>query len=137
VIDKLTATTRDVTANEINALADRMLERAVNALLDVPPEVRSDMLLSVACLRVLSQAVPAGVTIDVLKAVTSMSALDAAKLADRLAGMDNLETYARSVADLQMEIIVAARLIKAMLRQVHSSDVFVLSPDYTPPGHGN
>ncbi len=44
---------RKLSQHEIDALADRMFNRAISCLLDVQPGFRSDILLTVACLRVL------------------------------------------------------------------------------------
>jgi hypothetical protein len=56
---------RKLTAREVTHLADRIFSRAVSVLFDVRPELRSDMLLASACLRVLASGHPDGVTVDV------------------------------------------------------------------------
>ena len=49
---------RKLEPNEIDALADRMLARAVSCLFDVQPNLKSDMLLCVGCLRELARECP-------------------------------------------------------------------------------
>jgi len=44
-----------VTSAEIDALADRMLARAASKLFEAQPNLRSDMLLAVGCLRELAR----------------------------------------------------------------------------------
>jgi hypothetical protein len=44
---------RKLSQHEIDALADRMFNRAISCLFDVQPNLKSDILLTVACLRVL------------------------------------------------------------------------------------
>jgi hypothetical protein len=55
-----------------------------------------------------------------------LTAGDAARLADRLCRRQSSPTIAGQVAALEAECGVAGRLIRVMLRQVHSSDVFTL-----------
>jgi hypothetical protein len=43
--------TRHLSQPELIALGDRMLARAISTLFDLRPEIRSDMLLCVGCLR--------------------------------------------------------------------------------------
>jgi hypothetical protein len=58
--------TRKLSQHEIDALADRMFNRAISCLFDVQPNLKSDMLLAVACLRVLVRDVPDdGITVRV------------------------------------------------------------------------
>jgi hypothetical protein len=49
---------RKLSQHEIDALADRMFNRAISCLFDVQPNLKSDILLTVACLRVLVRDVP-------------------------------------------------------------------------------
>jgi hypothetical protein len=56
---------RKLRAHEVSLLADRIFARAVSVLFDVRPELRKDMLLASACLRVLASTNPDGVTVDV------------------------------------------------------------------------
>jgi hypothetical protein len=60
--------------------------------------------------------------------ITTMSVRHASLLAERLASR-GMPTLAEQVALLEVECQLAARLIRAMLRQVHSSDVFRLPPE--------
>jgi hypothetical protein len=57
---------------------------------------------------------------------TTMTYSDAERLAERLARQGASHTVAEHVAAMQAEAAAASRLIRAMLRQVHSSDVFAL-----------
>jgi len=50
--------TRKLSQDEIDALADRIFNRAISCLFDAQPNLKSDMLLAVACLRVLVRDVP-------------------------------------------------------------------------------
>jgi hypothetical protein len=54
---------------------------------------------------------------------------DASLLADRLLSRGVSPSVADQIALMQAESQLAGRLIKAMLRQVHSSDVFQLPPE--------
>jgi hypothetical protein len=57
---------RKLSQHEIDALADRIFNRAISCLFDVQPSLKSDMLLAVACLRVLVRDVPDdGITVRV------------------------------------------------------------------------
>jgi hypothetical protein len=57
---------RKLSQHEIDALADRMFNRAISCLFDVQPNLKSDILLTVACLRVLVRDVPGdGITVRV------------------------------------------------------------------------
>ena len=64
-----------------------------------------------------------------------MSTKEAAALADRLAAhgrsatAQQLTLIAEQMAALEIECRKASRLIRAMMRQVHSSDVFHLPPE--------
>ena len=49
---------RKLSQHEIDALADRMFNRAISCLFDVQPNLKSDILLTVACLRILVRDVP-------------------------------------------------------------------------------
>jgi hypothetical protein len=60
---------------------------------------------------------------------TTMTYGDAERLADRLARQGASQALIEHVAAMQAEAAVASRLIRAMLRQVHSSDVFILPPE--------
>jgi hypothetical protein len=57
-----------------------------------------------------------------------MTAREAAALAGNLAGYRGEHAVAARVASLESQAR-ASRLIRAMLRQVHSSDVFRLPPE--------
>jgi hypothetical protein len=58
--------TRKLSQHEVDALADRCFNRAISCLFDVQPNLKSDMLLAVACLRVLVRDVPDdGITVRV------------------------------------------------------------------------
>jgi hypothetical protein len=136
MVDLIASTydTRTLTAADVERLADRTVERAISALFDVPLQVRRDMLLAAGCLGMLARTFPNGVTVDVLRAVTTMTATDAAQLAGKLVAMEDSKTYAGCVSGLQLECVTAGRLIRAMLRQVHSSEVFMLTSDRPPTG---
>jgi hypothetical protein len=58
-----------------------------------------------------------------------MTAREAAALAGNLAGYRGEHAVAARVASLESQARRASRLIRAMLRQVHSSDVFRLPPE--------
>jgi hypothetical protein len=49
---------RKLKPNEIDALGDRMLVRAVSRVFDAQPGLKSDMLFCVGCLRELAQDCP-------------------------------------------------------------------------------
>ncbi len=59
---------------------------------------------------------------------TTMTAGDAERLADRLTRQAASETLAEQIDLMQAESMIAARLIRALLRHVSSSDVFTLPP---------
>jgi hypothetical protein len=121
---------RSTSGGEVDALADRMLDRAICSPSNLPPDVRTDMLLAVGCLRVLAWAFPDGsMTVGAWRSVNTVTYADAVKLADHLTGMADLRTYATQIGDLQPRCIIAGRLIRAMLRQVNQYDFFTLSPD--------
>jgi hypothetical protein len=46
---------RKISDAEIDSLADRLLARAVSCLFDAQPNLKSDMLLAVGCLRELAR----------------------------------------------------------------------------------
>jgi hypothetical protein len=54
---------------------------------------------------------------------------DAAALANRLAKRGTEKTLAEQIAVLETESRLAGRLIRAMLRQTHSSDFWQLPPE--------
>jgi hypothetical protein len=56
---------RHLSQPELIAPGDRMLARAISTLFDLRPELRSDMLLCVGCLRLLAQTNRDGVEIHV------------------------------------------------------------------------
>jgi hypothetical protein len=58
-----------------------------------------------------------------------MTTREAASLADNLASYRGKHAVASLVASLESQAQKASRLIRAMLRQVHSSDVFRLPPE--------
>jgi hypothetical protein len=58
-----------------------------------------------------------------------MSAKEAATLADNLAQYGGRHSLAARLDSMERKCRKASRLIRAMLRQVHSSDVFRLPPD--------
>jgi hypothetical protein len=58
-----------------------------------------------------------------------MTAKEAAILADKLLQCGGQHTVSTQVAMMELQCRLAARLIRAMLRQVHSSDVWQLPPD--------
>jgi hypothetical protein len=59
---------------------------------------------------------------------TFMTTREAAALADSLAGYGGKQSVAARVASMERDCSKASRLIRAMLRQVHDSDVFQLPP---------
>jgi hypothetical protein len=58
-----------------------------------------------------------------------MSAKEAATLADDLSHYGGRHSLASRLDSMERKCRKASRLIRAMLRQVHSSDVFRLSPE--------
>ena len=60
---------------------------------------------------------------------TYMTAKEAAILADKLSECGGKHAVAARVATMERQCRQAARLIRAMLRQVHSSDVWQLPPE--------
>ena len=60
---------------------------------------------------------------------TWMTTKEAAMLADNLAQYDGARSVAARIAMMETQCRQAARLIRAMLRQAHSSDVFQLPPE--------
>jgi hypothetical protein len=58
-----------------------------------------------------------------------MTTREAATLADNLASYRGKHAVATRVASMESQALKASRLIRAMLRQVHSSDVFRLPPE--------
>jgi hypothetical protein len=59
---------RKLSQHEVDALADRMFNRAISCLFDVQPGLKSDMLIAVACLRRLVRDMPDdGLTVRVWK----------------------------------------------------------------------
>jgi hypothetical protein len=58
-----------------------------------------------------------------------MTTREARQLADSLARYGGKQSPAVRVASMERDCARAARLIRAMLRQVHSSDVFQLPPE--------
>ncbi len=61
--------------------------------------------------------------------LATMTVPDAQALANRLAQRGTEVKLAEQIAVLETECRMASRLIRAMLRQVHSSDVFQLPPE--------
>ncbi len=60
---------RKLSQHEIDALADRIFNPAISCLFDVQPNLKSDMLLAVACLRILVRDVSDdGLTVRVWRA---------------------------------------------------------------------
>jgi hypothetical protein len=59
----------------------------------------------------------------------TMSYSDAERLAERLTRQGASHAVAEHVAVMQAECAVASRLIKALLRQTHPSDVFLRPPE--------
>jgi hypothetical protein len=60
---------------------------------------------------------------------TWMTTREANTLADNLSRFGGKNSVAARIATMERQCRQAARLIRAMLRQVHSSDVFQLPPD--------
>ena len=60
---------------------------------------------------------------------TWMTTREASQLADRLASFGGKHSLATRLAAKEMQCRLASRRIRAMLRQVHSSDVFRLAPE--------
>jgi hypothetical protein len=58
-----------------------------------------------------------------------MTTREAIQLADNLSQYGGKQSVAQRIATMERQCKQAARLIKAMLRQVHSSDVFQLPPE--------
>jgi hypothetical protein len=58
-----------------------------------------------------------------------MTTKEAVTLADSLAGYSGKLSVAQRVATMERQARQASRLIRAMLRQVHHSDVFRLPPE--------
>jgi hypothetical protein len=61
--------------------------------------------------------------------IAFMSAKEAATLADDLSRYGGKRSLATRLAAMEAQCRRASRLIRAMLRQVHSSDVFRLPPE--------
>jgi hypothetical protein len=60
---------------------------------------------------------------------TYMTAKEAVILADKLSQCGGKRSMATRIATMERQCRQAARLIRAMLRQVHSSDVWQLPPE--------
>ncbi len=60
---------------------------------------------------------------------TRMTTREANALADNLSRCGGKHSIATRIATMERQCRQAARLIRAMLRQVHSSDVFQLPPE--------
>jgi hypothetical protein len=60
---------------------------------------------------------------------TYLTTREAEKLANDLSQHGGKHSLATRLATMELQCRLAARLIKAMLRQVHSSDVFALPPE--------
>jgi hypothetical protein len=58
-----------------------------------------------------------------------MTTKEAVTLADNLSRYGGAHSVATRLAAMETQCRLAARLIKAMLRQVHHSDVFALPPE--------
>jgi hypothetical protein len=58
-----------------------------------------------------------------------MTTREASALADHLSRCGGRHSVAARIATMETQCRQAARLIRAMLRQVHSSDVFKLPPE--------
>jgi hypothetical protein len=58
-----------------------------------------------------------------------MTTREAAALADNLSQFSGQRSVATRIATMEMQCRQAARLIRAIMRQVHSSDVFQLPPE--------
>jgi hypothetical protein len=66
---------------------------------------------------------------DETRTPSYMTTREAAALADNLASYCGKHSAAARVASMERDCGKAARLIRAMLRQVHESDVFQLPPE--------
>ena len=60
---------------------------------------------------------------------TWMTTREAVMLADNLSRFGGKQSVAMGIATMEVQCQQTARLIRAMLRQVHSSDVFQLPPE--------
>jgi hypothetical protein len=60
---------------------------------------------------------------------TWMTTREATLLADKLSGYGGKHSVATRIAIMEVQCRQASRLIRAMLRQVHASDVFRLPPE--------
>jgi hypothetical protein len=60
---------------------------------------------------------------------TYMTTREASTLADNLSRYGGEQSVATRIALMEAQCRQASRLIRAMLRQVHSSDVFELPPE--------
>jgi hypothetical protein len=60
---------------------------------------------------------------------TYMTTAEASTLADNLLQYGGKQSLVTRIARMETQCRQAARLIRAMLRQVHSSDVFTLPPE--------
>ena len=58
-----------------------------------------------------------------------MTTREAEALADNLASYNGKQSVATRLVSMETQARKASRLIRAMLRQVHSSDVFRLPPE--------
>jgi hypothetical protein len=62
-------------------------------------------------------------------ATTYMTTREANTLAENLSQYGGKQSVATRLATMETQCRLASRLIRAMLRQVHSSDVFALPPE--------
>jgi hypothetical protein len=60
---------------------------------------------------------------------TYMTTREAKALAENLSGYGGQHSVAIRLATMESQCRLASRLIRAMLKQVHDSDVFVLPPE--------
>jgi hypothetical protein len=60
---------------------------------------------------------------------TWMTTKEATQLADNLSQYGGKQSVAQRIATMERHCRQASQLIRAMLRQVHSSDVFQLPPE--------
>jgi hypothetical protein len=60
---------------------------------------------------------------------THMSAREAAALADGLSRYGGVQSVAGQIGTMETQCRLASRLIRAMLRQAHSSDMWQLPPE--------
>jgi hypothetical protein len=67
--------------------------------------------------------------VTVAEPTTYMTTREATTLADTLSLYGGKQSVATRLAMMETQCRLAARLIRAMLRQVHSSDVFALPPE--------